>query len=61
MDKKKVLVTGSSRGIGKEIALYLAKNGYDIYVHYVKNKEKDQNTADAIKALECNANIIKFE
>ncbi len=61
MDKKKVLVTGSSRGIGKEIALYLAKNGYDIDVHYVNNKEKAQNTADEIKALGCNANILKFD
>ena len=29
-ERKKVLVTGSSRGIGKEIALYLAKRGFDI-------------------------------
>ena len=28
-----VLVTGSSRGIGKEIAIYLANNGFDIVLH----------------------------
>lgn len=59
--KKKVLVTGSSRGIGKEIALYLAKNGYDIDVHYAHNKEKAQETADEIKALGREAQILKFD
>ena len=51
MDKKRVLVTGSSRGIGKEIALYLAKNGFDIDVHYVHNQTKAQEAADEIKEL----------
>ena len=37
---KRVLVTGSSRGIGKEIALYLAKNGFDIDVHYCWQSNK---------------------
>lgn len=59
--KKKVLVTGSSRGIGKEIALYLAKNGFDIDVHYAHNKLKAVETADEIKALGCNAEILKFD
>lgn len=59
--KKKVLVTGSSRGIGKEIALYLAKNGFDIDVHYAHNKVKAEETADEIKALGCNAEILKFD
>ena len=39
MDKT-VLVTGSSRGIGKETAIYLAKNGFDIVLHCNKNMQK---------------------
>lgn len=31
---KQILITGSSRGIGRETALYLAQNGYDIVLHY---------------------------
>ena len=58
---KKVLVTGSSRGIGREIALYLAKNGFDIDVHYVGNQAKAMETAQEIKALGQNADILKFD
>lgn len=36
---KVALVTGSSRGIGKAIALRLAKEGADIAVNYIKNKD----------------------
>ena len=38
MDKKAVLVTGSSRGIGRAIALTFAKNGYHVFLncnHYL--------------------------
>ncbi len=61
VDNKKILVTGSSRGIGREIALYLAKNGFDIDVHYVGNQSKAQETADEIKVLGRNAEILKFD
>lgn len=58
---KKVLVTGSSRGIGKEIALYLAKSGYDIDVHYAHNEQKVIATAHEIRALGRDAQILKFD
>ncbi len=58
---KKVLVTGSSRGIGKEIALYLAKNGFDIDVHYAGNLAKAQETADEIRKFGREAQILKFD
>lgn len=58
---KKILVTGSSRGIGKEIAFYLAKSGYDIDVHYAHNEQKAIETADEIRALGRDTQILKFD
>lgn len=39
MKKGIVLVTGSSRGIGKNIALNFAKQGYHVIINCLKNKE----------------------
>jgi NAD(P)-dependent dehydrogenase (short-subunit alcohol dehydrogenase family) len=48
---KVALVTGSSRGIGKGIALSLAKAGYDVGVHYSSTKEGALDTVQKIEAL----------
>ncbi len=37
-ERKTVLVTGGSRGIGKEVALKFAEEGYDVIINYVSEK-----------------------
>jgi 3-oxoacyl-[acyl-carrier protein] reductase len=44
MDKKVILVTGSSRGIGRGIAIKLAEKGFDVAVNYAGNKEAAEET-----------------
>ena len=47
---KTALITGSSRGIGKAIALALAREGANIAVNYVADKEgKNRNDAEKVK------------
>ena len=37
-ENKTVFVTGASRGIGKEVALKFADNGYNVVINYVSSK-----------------------
>lgn len=48
---KVALITGSSRGIGKGMALELASRGASIVVNYAKSAEKAQEVVVAIKKL----------
>lgn len=57
---KQVLVTGSSRGIGREIALYLAQNNYDTILHCNSNITKAQEVLAEVKALGANGRILQF-
>jgi NAD(P)-dependent dehydrogenase (short-subunit alcohol dehydrogenase family) len=46
---KKAIVTGSSQGIGRGIALGLAEAGADVIVNYYKNKEGAAGVAEEIR------------
>lgn len=48
MHGRRVLVTGSSRGIGRTIALRLAQNGWRVAVHYGTDEAAARETAEAL-------------
>lgn len=56
-----ILVTGSSRGIGKAIALSLAKEGYDIVLHCRSQLQQAEAVAEIIKELGQQARILQFD
>lgn len=56
-----VLITGSSRGIGRAVALSLAADGYDIAVHCRSRIEDAERTAEDVRALGANARILQFD
>lgn len=56
---KNALITGSARGIGKSIALALAKEGANIIVNDISAmKEEAEKTANEIKTLNVNAEFF---
>ncbi|MBP3381787.1 MAG: SDR family oxidoreductase [Clostridia bacterium] len=56
--KKRALVTGSSRGIGKAIALRLAQDGFAVIVHAAGNLQKAEETAVCIRENGGTAQVI---
>lgn len=56
-----VLVTGSSRGIGKSIALQLASDGFDVVVHCRNRADAAKQVIDDIKALGGTARLLQFD
>jgi len=58
---KTILVTGSSRGIGRAIALYLANQGFDLVVHCRNQREQADEVVEAIGQLGRCARILQFD
>ena len=59
--QKSVLVTGSSRGIGKAIALRLARDGYQVIVHCRSRREEADAVAAQIVETGGTARVLQFD
>jgi 3-oxoacyl-[acyl-carrier protein] reductase len=58
---KSVLVTGSSRGIGKAIALRLAQDGYDVILHCRSQRAEAEAVAQTVRELGREARVLQFD
>lgn len=57
---KYALVTGGSRGIGRNICFKLAQMGYNVLVNYVSNEDEALKTLEEVRNLGSDGEILKF-
>ena len=58
---KNIIVTGATRGIGKEIALTLAQNGANIAINYRNYNEEVEELINSIKEFGVDAIAVKCD
>ena len=61
MERKKVLVTGAGRGIGRAIALAAAKGGYEVIAHYNKSRTEAEKLQAEIESCGGICHLIQFD
>lgn len=57
---KYALITGGSRGIGRNICYKMAQMGYNVLINYVSNEEEALKTLEEVRNLGADGEILKF-
>lgn len=60
-ERKVAFITGASRGIGKEVALKFAENGYDIVINYVSSNTDVESLKEEFSKKGAKAIILKAD
>ena len=61
MENKVVLITGASRGLGKEIALKFAKNKYNVIINYNNSEECANKLKKELELYNVKVSLIKTD
>jgi NAD(P)-dependent dehydrogenase (short-subunit alcohol dehydrogenase family) len=61
MRSKIALVTGGSHGLGKDMALSLARKGIDVVITYHTKKDEEQNVLEEISAMKQKAVSMQLD
>lgn len=56
---KKAVITGSSRGIGRAIAIEFARHGADVVINYNRSRAAAEEAAAEVEKLGCRALVVK--
>lgn len=58
---KYALITGASRGLGKAVAIRLAKDGFAVIINYQSNKEAAEDTLKQVQELGGTGELLPFD
>lgn len=61
MTQRRVLVTGASRGIGRAIAIDLARAGFHVTLNFRSGEDKAREVQDAIEGAGGSADLLGFD